>query len=82
MIQFLQILKVNYVTNNYSLILRKLTAKIVNHYQHYYYYYWMLLYYVQETRAAKLWSESQSLMSDMAVSFESLRSMCSDRQQV
>ena len=31
----------------------------------------------------KLWTESESLTSDMAaVSFESLRSMCSDREQV
>jgi len=27
-------------------------------------------------------TESESLTSDMAVSFESLRSMCSDREQV
>jgi len=37
---------------------------------------------VKVEQAMKLWTESESLTSDMAVSFESLRSMCSDREQV
>jgi len=41
-----------------------------------------VVYVSVEEHAAKLWTGSESLTSDMAISFESLRSMCSDREQV